>query len=378
MRYEFGKNWSEFAHRHVTVERIETARRCLLNFLKLGDLRGKTFLDIGCGSGIHSLAAYRAGASRVIGFDYDPDSVQTSRMVREQAGSPDNWEILQGSVLDKSFLDKLERADIVYSWGVLHHTGSMWEAVANASTLMKPDAVFCIALYTTDIFIDPTPEFWLSLKQRYNRAGALTRRFMEWRYALRATIIPELRAGRNPFSHIREYGRSRGMSYWTDVKDWLGGWPMEFAGIAETKAFCSDQLGLELLNITAGEANSEYLFRKKGAANYWDGIAGRRTEMTLDAPFVHRGGHAWVAHVPQFLSDADTVEAPRRSLLMLCENGLPLGFAHAPHAQIEAYGGSRYSHWGDSLIFSTTDRSDPNSNGRRYSVYLDARSGSES
>lgn len=366
MRYEFGKNWSEFIQKNFSEERIKIAQDCLLNFLKLGDLRDRTFLDIGCGSGIHSLAAYRAGAKRIVSFDYDPDSVNTTRKVRELTGSPNNWEVLQGSVLDRSFVDKLDRADIVYSWGVLHHTGNMWEAVRNAASVMNEDGVYYIALYTKDIFIHSTPDFWLAVKKKYNRGSALTRKCIEWGYALKI-LWPELRAGRNPFAFIQNYDQSRGMSFWTDVKDWVGGWPMEFAGIAETKSFCGERLGMELLNITAGEANTEYLFRRKGARNYWDDVIAKETAEHLQPPFVHRRGHAWFARLERHIEECDTAEYPRRSRLMLYEDGVPMGFAHAPHAQIESHGGSRYSHWNDHILFSTTDNSDPNSNGRRYS-----------
>jgi SAM-dependent methyltransferase len=368
MRYEFGKNWSEFIQQNFTQERVKIAQECLLGFLKRSDLRGKTFLDIGCGSGIHSLAAYRAGARSILSFDYDPDSVKTTKRIRELEGNPNNWEVLQGSVLDRSFIDKLGHADVVYSWGVLHHTGAMWDAIRNAASRINKDGVLYVALYTKDVCLNPPPEYWLAIKQKYNRAGPIVRRCMEWGYAFRGTILSELRAGRNPLRYIREYERSRGMSYWTDVKDWLGGWPMEFAGISETKSFCCDQLGLELLNITAGEANTEYLFRPKGATNYWDEVIAKSNNEVLQSPFIHRAGYAWTANLEPYVHVSDTAEHPQRSRIMLYEDGVPVGFAHALHKQIGGHGGGRYSHWGSTLIFSATDNSDPNKNGRQYSI----------
>jgi hypothetical protein len=53
------------------------------------------------------------------------------------------------------------------------------------------------------------------------------------------------------------------MSFYTDIKDWLGGWPMEFSSIADVKKFADQELGLELRNIKAGEANTEYLFGRR-------------------------------------------------------------------------------------------------------------------
>lgn len=369
-RYGFGKNWAEFIEKNFSEERINVAKERLLNFLKLPDLKGRSFLDIGCGSGIHSLAAYQAGAERVVGFDYDHDSVKTSEKLRDFVGGPPNWKVGHGSVLDSKFVEGLQHADIVYSWGVLHHTGDMWKAIENAVSTMKDDGVLFIALYTSDVYIDPPPRYWLKKKQNYNRSGKMGKKLMEWQYASRI-VLGELRNRRNPFTYILGYQQSRGMSFWTDVKDWLGGWPMEFAGISETKAFCSDKLGLELLHINAGEANTEYLFRKNGAKNYWDNIMMNHKQELLVGPFIHQKEFSWVAPIKQHETSSDNKDKPYQSNLMLFENGVPLGFAHAPHSHIQAHGCSRYSHWGDRLIFSTTDNSDPNTNGRTYSICPD-------
>ena len=371
MRYEFGKNWAEFIARNLDAARVETSKQKLLGVLKLPDLEGRHFLDIGCGSGLHSLAAFHAGAARITSFDYDPDSVATTRKLHEHAGAPAHWTVQQGSVLDGAFMSTLEPADVVYSWGVLHHTGSMWEAIRNAAGRMKPDAVFLIALYTTDVYIAPSPEFWLQTKRRYNLAGPFVRRCMEWAYACLVCFIPELMAGRNPAKFMRDYQASRGMSLWTDIKDWLGGWPMEFAGLAETKKFAAEALGLELLNITAGEGNTEYLFRRKGAHNYFDAVLAAHPEVPLEGPFTSAGGKAWSVELPASAGAGDGVDAPRRSHLMLYEEGVPSGFGHAIHAHIRDHGNTRYSHWGNQLIFATSDNSDPNENGRRYSYRLD-------
>ena len=105
------------------------------------------------------------------------------------------------------------------------------------------------------------------------------------------------------------------MSYWNDVRDWLGGWPMEFAGIQETKAFCADKLGLEVVNILAGEANTEYVFRPRGCSNYWDDYRSSLNIVNLDRPFISADGHAWVTQLPALAKDADDDAHPRRSSL---------------------------------------------------------------
>ena len=354
LRYEFGRNWASYAHGHLDADRLRIAGEHLLGFLKLPDLAGRTFLDIGCGSGIHSLAALHAGAKRVVSFDYDEDSVRTTRSLHEAAGAPAHWTVLQGSVLDRGFLSRLEPADVVYSWGVLHHTGRMWEAVENAAATVATDGVFYFALYTSDVVRDPAAA--LRLKQRYNAAGPGLRRLLEWRHAWRVAIRHDLRRLRAPWSTMRGYRASRGMEFWTDIRDWLGGWPMEFAGIAETKALCRDRLGLELLALSAGAANTEYLVRPAGSRNYWDGVLAAHPAAKLERPFRPLRGRAW---------RADAAADPSA---MLYEDRVPLGFARTSIEHVVERGAGRFSAGPEGVVFSTLDGSDPNANGKRYEL----------
>ncbi|NJN52625.1 MAG: methyltransferase domain-containing protein [Gammaproteobacteria bacterium] len=64
-------------------------------------------MDVGCGSGIHSYAALRAGARRVHGFDYDANSVKAAMTLRSHAGDPDTWTVERGDVLDDEFLARI-------------------------------------------------------------------------------------------------------------------------------------------------------------------------------------------------------------------------------------------------------------------------------
>lgn len=258
--FGFGKNWDEFVRRAFSEERVGIARDHLLRFLELPDLKGKYFLDVGCGSGLSSRAALDAGAAKIVSFDYDPDSVRTAERVRQMSGSPSNWTVLQGSILDDSFVSSLEPADVVYAWGVLHHTGRMWKAIENAAGLMRERGLFYAALYTATSKSD----YWIRVKKRYNRASAFRKRLMEARYVLRYTVLPQLVRGKNPCSLIKNYKSMRGMSFFTDVKDWLGGWPYEDAKIEDVLRFCRKRLGLEMINVATGEANTEYLFQRRG------------------------------------------------------------------------------------------------------------------
>lgn len=358
LRFGFGANWADYVEKNFSSERVEISKNHLLGFLKLDSLVGKTFLDIGCGSGLHSLAAWRAGAARVVSFDYDRNSVATTKKLHELSGGPDNWCVMHGSVLDKDFMNSLPKSDVVYSWGVLHHTGSMWEAVRNAASCLHDKSVFYIALYSKDAYVSPPYDYWLSVKREYNHAGVFKKKWMEWRYALN-DLGPQVVRGKNPFAHIRNYKKTRGMSYWHDIKDWLGGYPMEFAGNKETEHFAREELGLELIFTKAGEGNTEFLFRPMHSSNYWDEVIERSVWNDLVGPYVHLSGHAWIADLPE----SPQGEGER---LMLYEDSSPIGWPNASLAAIEKWGGGRYRIEGRKLIFSATDNTDPNRPGRIY------------
>ena len=263
-RFEFGKNWYDFIQKNFDEEKVEISKRHILQFLRRESLAGITVLDIGCGSGLHSLAMLKAGAARVHGFDYDPTSIEATRFIQARTGKPDNWAVEQGSVLDDAYMNGLPLFDLVYSWGVLHHTGDVWHAIRNAGNRVKPGGLFYIALYAADVRIDPTPEFWLDVKRRYVGANWPRRRMMEWWYVWRFEM------NRNPknfprfLKMMRAYKKNRGMSKFTDIRDWLGGWPMEFVYDKDAIAYV-EKLGFRLDNIATGEANSEFLFVRNAA-----------------------------------------------------------------------------------------------------------------
>ena len=257
--FSFGKNWEEFVQKHLSQERIHVTKTHILEFLEMPSLEGKYFLDIGCGSGLSSLAALEAGAAKVVSFDVDPSSVSAAQRIREIKENPANWTVLHGSILDEAFVSSLEQADIVHAWGVLHHTGDMWKAIERTAKLMKEDGLMYIALYTTT----PKSDYWHQVKIRYNQMSPTGKKVMEYWYVFRHTLIPHFIRLKNPFRHIRQYRQSRGMAYFTDVKDWLGGYPYEHAKVEEVLRFCRTQFNLELVNIRTGEANTEYLFAKR-------------------------------------------------------------------------------------------------------------------
>jgi 2-polyprenyl-6-hydroxyphenyl methylase/3-demethylubiquinone-9 3-methyltransferase len=134
----------------------------------------------------------------------------------------------------------------------------MWTALEHTAALVRPGGRLYVALYTTS----HRSAYWLDIKLRYNRASPLRRRLMEWSYALRHTLLPDLLRLRNPLATLRGHKAKRGMSYWTDVRDWLGGYPYEDARVEEVVRFVQRRLGFRLVNLATGEANTEYLFQR--------------------------------------------------------------------------------------------------------------------
>ncbi len=259
--YEFGKNWTRYVRHNFNEERVAIAQRHLLDFVGRSDLRGLDFLDIGCGSGIHSLAAFRSGAGRIRSVDYDPDSAAATTILHKYAGEPANWTVQRGDVLDDACINSLGKWNFVYSWGVLHHTGDVWRALANARNTVADGGMFYIALYSADVQTDP--EFWLKIKQEYNRADSFKRWRMEWWYVWAYIMHHRIWMFPNLIRRIVQYRLSRGMNFFADIRDWLGGWPMQFVHDRDVIKFLEGERGFKLAKIKTGEANTEFLFQRQ-------------------------------------------------------------------------------------------------------------------
>ncbi len=253
-RFAFGANWRDFADKALDAEGYRAAWEHLATLLPLAGSKA-SFLDVGCGSGLFMLAAIEAGFERAVGFDYDPDSVATTRAMIERAGIAAVATVERGDVLDRAYLATVGKHPFVYAWGSLHHTGDMWQAIGNAADLVDDGGVLVIAIYNRTW----SSKAWWHVKRFYVHSSPTVRKGLVGAVSVVGGVARALYTRTNPFK------QRRGMSFHHNIVDWVGGYPYEYASPEELRAFVEPR-GFELLEVRRGPtpiACNELVFRRR-------------------------------------------------------------------------------------------------------------------
>jgi 2-polyprenyl-3-methyl-5-hydroxy-6-metoxy-1,4-benzoquinol methylase len=220
-QFDFGKNWLDYSVNSLSADKVERARLDFANLLAavIGLQPEATFLDIGFGQGL-SLCVASERFDRVVGCDINPKCKEAVEFTRTYF--PDlkvDPDILIGSIVDEAFVSELiqrngGKYDVVHSWGVLHHTGHMRRAIANAASLVAPGGTLIIAIYNKHW----TSYIWRIIKRIYVDSPKFVQLLMVWSlYSLKRIL------------QYRKNSDYRGMDFYHDIVDWVGGYPYEFA-----------------------------------------------------------------------------------------------------------------------------------------------------
>ncbi len=268
-RFAFGRNWQQFLQT-IDEERISAATAALADMLEVNSLAGQRFIDIGSGSGLSSLAARRLGAE-VLSFDYDPQCVACSQELKSRFSPDDSqWTILHGSVLDRAFLDRLRKFDVVYSWGVLHQTGDMWTAIENVARLVDDEGKLFLSIYNDQ---GGKSRRWRTIKRIYCRSPVFVQTMLVlaiggW-WEVRDFLVRLVRwQNPLPFADWAKKKKTRGMSVWHDLVDWVGGYPFEVAKPEQVFDFLRAR-GFALARLKTegcGHGCNEYVFERARAS----------------------------------------------------------------------------------------------------------------
>ena len=264
-QFSFWKNWQQFLST-LNEDKLQEARNYLSKFIGWEEvIKDKTIVDFWCWSGLMSLCFILLWAKKVLSVDIDDSSIECAKFLRKKYDiSEDIWEIRKWSILDKQFVSSLWTFDIVYSWGVIHHSWDMWRGLSNICTLVKDKQLLYVALYNKfDWF--PSSNLWFKIKKYYSQSNSIIKRLLEFVYMTEIILMRILR-WHNPISYIREYfaNSNRWMDFYTDIKDWLGWYPYEFASIKEVESFYAEKWFklINLYDLSYGTWCNEFLFQK--------------------------------------------------------------------------------------------------------------------
>jgi len=257
--FGFGKNWRSFSKNALTAERVSQARRDFYKLFNPQELIGRSFLDVGFGQGLSLMLAAECGA-QAKGVDIDPYNLEAIEITRRFFPNVPVPTVEIGSILDPMIVDKLSSGggyDIVHSWGVLHHTGQMWAALRNCATLVKVGGLLAVSVYNKHW----SSPYWRQIKRLYNSSPGFIQRGLVWSFYPVILVAKTVVTGSNPFK------KERGMDFYYDLIDWVGGYPYEYAYPSEVVRFV-EQLGFTTVRsypASVPTGCNEFVFSKMSA-----------------------------------------------------------------------------------------------------------------
>lgn len=225
--FDFGSNWQVFSEQRIDAQRLDIAMQSLQALLQRDTLKGVSVLDVGCGSGLFSIAAQQLGAAKVVGVDVNPRCIAVSQQNVARLAPSASVEFQEASALSPTSMASLGQFDLVYAWGSLHHSGAMWDAIRNVAAHVAPNGTLVLAIYNKHI----TSPAWKSIKWFYNQLPGFGQHLLALLFAGIIYVAKFIVTRRNPLD------KERGMDFWYDVIDWIGGYPYEYATRQEIETF---------------------------------------------------------------------------------------------------------------------------------------------
>lgn len=218
----FGKNWQNFSKFALNEDKVDQGRKAFQELFGDISFKGKKFLDIGFGQGLAIHFAGESGAE-CMGIDIDSENLkaikETNRFFKLELP-----QVKIQSILEEPFVEEhRQQFDIVHSWGVLHHTGDMERALEHAAQLVKPGGIFVMAIYNRHW----SSLAWWWIKKIYNMSP-------EWMKGLMISVFyPIIYFAKWLVTKKNPKDKLRGMDFYYDVIDWVGGFPYEYASLEE-------------------------------------------------------------------------------------------------------------------------------------------------
>ncbi len=241
-QFNFGQNWKDYSRHALAPEKVQEAKKSIIGLIgPISPIGHISFLDIGCGSGLFSICAKMLGAKRVVGMDVNQLCLEVAKENERtilRTHERTQIDFLTLSILDTPAIAKLGQFDIVYAWGSLHHTGNLALAIKNAASCVKSNGTFVISIYNRHW----SSPIWKLVKKVYNRLPSFCKLFAVYFFYPIIALAKWITTGKNPFK------KERGMTFYYDVVDWLGGYPYEYASVDEMKTTLT-QLGFVLQKI---------------------------------------------------------------------------------------------------------------------------------